>query len=63
MPSPVTIEYAGKNKNQNSIYNEKIENSMVESPQSGKQNPSSFSYSIEPSISSSNDSSMYILSR
>ena len=26
MPSPVTIEYAGKNKNQNSIYNEKIEN-------------------------------------
>ena len=63
MPSPVTIEYAGKNKNQNSIYNEKIENSMVESPQSGKQVPSSYSYSIESSIVSSNNEYMNIINR
>ena len=63
MTSPVTIEYAGKNKKKNSLYNEKNENSMVESPQSGKQIPSSYSYSIESSIVSSNNEYMNIIKR
>ena len=50
MSSPVTIEYAGKNKNKNSHSNEKNGNSMVHSSQSGKTSPPSISYATEYSL-------------